>query len=168
MAAFDSIPDEILLNINSHVGSIKDLAALSIQCRRFHDIIDMPARKRFHRIRLGRSTTSCPVSRRHAIAGLLLEILKQPKLGQYVSQLEVDSPPMYTRRIQPLEKTENENVRLIMAAFRAAGFSDDEYTRALLAMMLRDGELGGSESLREDEEIGCGSRLTFLVFISVY
>lgn len=130
MTALHHLPDEILLEITSQLPSIKDLAALSAQCRRLNHLIDIANRSRFHRIRLRKSKVDT--------VPLLMDILKQPKLGLYVRQLEINTYHLFGIRVQPFEETETEDAKLIAAGIRAAGFPDDcKTSNLLLAFIMR-------------------------------
>lgn len=86
MARLEHIPNELLRDIVMFVGfeSIKDLAAISLQNRRFHQLADMETRKRFHQITI--------TGKRHDIvvlANIVQDISMKKILGSYVQEVEV-------------------------------------------------------------------------------
>ncbi|KAK2757054.1 hypothetical protein FQN54_005023 [Arachnomyces sp. PD_36] len=142
MAGLDSVSDEVLLNISSHLSSIRDLAALSAQCRRLYNFIDMPLRNRFHRIRL----RNLKREQKGALVLKILEILKMPKLAQLVHQLEIGLSSTWTP-IEMSKAMKDEDVELIKSAFRAAEFSNSQYLGALPSLLVLQGQQGDFEEL---------------------
>lgn len=116
MATFDSLPSEVLLIIINYLDRVQDLAALSSQCRRLNQIVDMTIPRRYHRIR-----TNSEEAIIHAYS-LLMEILKTPKLGCFVNQLEVHHALVSTD-IQR-DRNNHEHERLLSAALAEIGFTD--------------------------------------------
>ncbi|KAK2758724.1 hypothetical protein FQN54_003414 [Arachnomyces sp. PD_36] len=131
MRTLDDLPDEILVNIIERIDGIQDFAALSAQCRRLYRIVDMPVRRRYHRIRYS--------SEQHALAyTLLIEILKNPRLGRYVRELEINTSldlRYYRRRNQ--EPAANQ--KLLYSAMEAAGVDlsklDEYHCKGLEGML---------------------------------
>lgn len=86
MASFEHVPNELVGEIMILVGneSIKDLAALSIQNLRFHQLASMETRKRFHRVTV--------TGKQHDVenlAQIIEEISKKKILGTYVQEVQV-------------------------------------------------------------------------------
>ena len=126
MANLDSLSSDVLLNIVSCVDHVRDLAALSTQCGRLYQIIDMPTRHRYYRIR--------PNSRKSTVHAytLLTEILKKPTLGSYVRQLELNREIDFRPNLRVDEEDDDENGALLRAAMKAAGFPDSVVKRDLM------------------------------------
>lgn len=142
MAGLDKLPTEVLLEIVSNLGRMRDLAALSTQCQRLHQIVDMPKFRQFHRIRLHRGLTRDEAD---DISDLALQILRIPALGSYVRQLEVYDPPSIFRSPQlpkEVDIEENEDIKLFRLAVLTAGL--DDYEEKLVKSFLEDtkGSLG--------------------------
>lgn len=117
-----NLPDDLLIIIIELVDDIHDLTALSAQCRKLHQIIDIPNRYLYHRIRLNSPTTVTQAYR------LLIEILRKPLLGSYVRQLELnrninDRPHLNPGEVDP------DTDRLAWRALTALGFPVEEQRR---------------------------------------
>ncbi|EEH49022.2 uncharacterized protein PADG_05101 [Paracoccidioides brasiliensis Pb18] len=120
MAMLENLSTETVLEILQHVESARDLAALSMQNRRFRAIIDMPTRRRFHCIRVrDKNLDEC--------YKLLLEILQKPSLGSLVREVEVNRVGRWTfTNGDPCERgsqVEGGDVSLLRKKIRMAGFS---------------------------------------------
>lgn len=114
---FDELPTETLLEIMSHVP-VRDLSSLSCLCRRLNNLIDMKARKRYHRIYL-RTPHDL-----HLAYDLLMEALRSPGLRLYVREIELQRPDW----VPPLDPEfeldmdwDHEDVAVIRKSIRAKG-----------------------------------------------
>lgn len=86
MATFDSLPNEIVLEIISHTSSFRSLTALACQCRRLQTLVNTRTRRKYHKIRI-RS-----VPQLKAAHTRLIEILKNPEFGKYIRTIELAKP----------------------------------------------------------------------------
>ncbi|KAL3472053.1 hypothetical protein BJX99DRAFT_12492 [Aspergillus californicus] len=82
MALID-LPVEIQQRIIFYLPSIKDLAALSTQCRALHSLCDMNQRRKYGQVRVSSDTGHLDAS-----FDVLMDILRRPSVGYYVSHLE--------------------------------------------------------------------------------
>ena len=87
MTNLDDLPYEIIDLIMFHLSSIKDYAALSLQCRRLHDIVDYKTRRRYHTISIRR-----PHDVEYALKRLW-EILETPKHRSYIRVVKMKYEP---------------------------------------------------------------------------
>lgn len=83
MPSLQSLPNELLLQVIANLDSHRDVAVLSQQCRRFHHLCDMSSRRKYHRVRL-----RCHSDSDFALK-FILSILREPRLGTYVRDLEI-------------------------------------------------------------------------------
>lgn len=133
MARLLNLSTEILSMIIDETTSIRDLASLSVQCRRLHMLIDMPTRQIYHQVSL---TSYEEVS--HSF-GLLLEILKDKRLAKHVRKLKIYGPscrfqPRVGSKDTPIEagKTDEDVVKRVREAARAVGFIDEKEIEQIL------------------------------------
>ena len=129
------LPSEIHHRILSYLICNRDVAALSIQCRALYLVCDMSTRKKFHRLRI--STTKRSID---PAFELLLEILKKPTLGQYVRYIEcypraLEASTLFVLK-DPQRKLSDDEVALLRAAVRRAGFTGDK-EKLLLNMLMQ-------------------------------
>lgn len=135
----DQLPSEIIVTIISYISSLRDVSALSRQCRLLHNLCEMGIRRRYRRIRIRRDEDLD-----HAFARLL-EILRTPRLGQYVRHLDVYRSSHYDIRNHyqenPFERVlaEDDLVRL-RAAVERAGFEGRQGEQVLNILMQQDPE----------------------------
>lgn len=120
MANLSDLPDEVLLEIIANVPLCRDLAALSLQCRRLNAICDMTTRKWYDRIRLQQENDGD-----HALA-LLRGIIRHPWRGQYVRHIRFDHTgyrvvDFWYGKPPDGEVQEDDQLRLMEVA-REAGF----------------------------------------------
>ncbi|PGH36082.1 hypothetical protein GX50_01094 [[Emmonsia] crescens] len=93
------------------------LSLLSAQNRRLYFIIDVPTRRRFHRIRVRNKTIE-------ECFKLLLEILKKPVVGLLVREVEMNNSTF--TNCDPSElgiEDEGDEFSLLIRTIRAAGFN---------------------------------------------
>jgi hypothetical protein len=124
MATLLDLPSEVLQVIISDAHSIRDIAALAVQCRRLHGLCDMTTRKKYHRIRLHIQ------SNLRKFTNLLLSILRNPALGTYVRDIEFN----YDRTLGELKwgeysQIDEEDTARVYSAIRRAGFRGIEERR---------------------------------------
>jgi hypothetical protein len=133
----DQLPREIIVEIISYISSPRDASALSCQCSRFHTLCEMGTRRRHCRIRVGADEDLDRAFAR------LLEILRTPRLGQYVRHLEIyrgshlDIWKPYQEN--PFERVlaEDDLVRL-RAAVERAGFEGRQGEQVVNMLMQQD------------------------------
>lgn len=80
MASLQLLPNEVLLEVFLNIDSARDVLALALQCRRFHDLCDLKTRRKYRRIEIG------PHYKGHDL-DILLSILRKPYRGLYVRHL---------------------------------------------------------------------------------
>ncbi|OKL58672.1 hypothetical protein UA08_06034 [Talaromyces atroroseus] len=128
MFLFTHLPFEIQHRVLFFLYSHRDVAALSVQCRSLHVLCNMPLRKRYRRIRITSSRKSF-----NRAFNMLLDILTKPGLGEHVRHIE------YTKECcanepnpeQPRRELSGEEMQLLRAATRRAGFVDAEGLRVI-------------------------------------
>ncbi|KAJ5533570.1 hypothetical protein N7494_010122 [Penicillium frequentans] len=128
-----SLPLEIQVMVIARVSSIGDLAALSQSCRSIHRLCDMKTRERFYRIRVGQKDSSI-----NKTFDLVMEILKNPKLGNYVREIvQTRQPSMEHHYVQTAEQRDLSAVDrdLLHAAVRKAGFAGSQESAVLNMLM---------------------------------
>ncbi|OOO12529.1 hypothetical protein OAory_01002780 [Aspergillus oryzae] len=134
MVLFTDLPIEIQHRILSFLHAHRDVAALSIQCRSLHALCDMPMRKKYRRLRIDSKDKSL-----NKAFGMLMEILKRPRLGRYVRHLECSKGPTcyedYTERTNSLRDLSDQEKQLLRAAICKAGFTGSETGRILNMVM---------------------------------
>jgi hypothetical protein len=137
--SLQSLPDEILLQILSHLPSHTDAAALSLQCHRWHRLCDMSNRRKYRRVKL-RETLDLAVALR-----MLRSILKTPRYGEYVRCIELNrslwlgySFFAWSYKFKPPQRSllQKDQDRLIRA-IRRAGFDDPEEQEKVLNVLLQ-------------------------------
>ncbi|KAJ5160818.1 uncharacterized protein N7482_007822 [Penicillium canariense] len=131
--AFLSVPPEIHARIIFYLPSIRDLAALSQSCHALHSLCDMKTRERFHRIRVYTKDTSI-----NETFGLLMEILKNRRLGYYVREIEQYWRP--TGKISYVKREEQRDLKkdemdLLRAAVQRAGFVGPQESAVINMLM---------------------------------
>ncbi|KAK2790468.1 hypothetical protein FQN53_009492 [Emmonsiellopsis sp. PD_33] len=115
MATLDSLPMEILLDIQSFI-TIKDLAALSLQCRRLHDALsDMMARRRYRRLRVDGDYLPGAFM-------AFVEILKAPRFGSNVKEIVHGPDRRLIKHMKWRPLTDENELSLFRAAMAKAGF----------------------------------------------
>lgn len=140
MPSFETLPNEVLLQIVSCIDSTRDLAALSAQSRTLSTICDMSLRKRYRRIRI------CSDRDSDKAFHMLVSILRRPILGKYVRHIKFDWIPgrqdFTTRNYSRMEIKGDDQERL-SAAVRRAGFTGEEEEKVLdLVRMQAEGLYG--------------------------
>lgn len=134
MVLFTDLPIEIQHRILSFLHAHRDVAALSIQCRSLHALYDMPMRKKYRRLRIDSKDKSL-----NKAFGMLMEILKRPRLGRYVRHIECSKGPTcyedYTERTNSLRDLSDQEKQLLRAAICKAGFTGSETGRILNMVM---------------------------------
>lgn len=129
MPLFTDLPLEIQQRVLFFLHSHRDFAALSVQCRSLHFLCDMPRRRKYRRIYITNSRQSF-----NRGFSMLMDILKRPSLGEHVRHIEynvdcctwtVPNPQ------QPRRELSGQELQLLRAAVRRAGFVGDEGLRVL-------------------------------------
>ncbi|KAJ5780220.1 hypothetical protein N7457_005380 [Penicillium paradoxum] len=133
--SFLALPLEIHQRILSYLLSHRDVAALSIQCRTLHAMCDMAMRKKYHRIRvsLGEENVGNAFE-------LLMDILRRPRLGQYVSCIECCPPVRWHKDWEEVEYQRDlskEDMSLVRRAVRIGGFTGPKEERVVNMLMQR-------------------------------
>lgn len=131
--AFLSLPLEIQVMVISRVSSIGDLAALSQSCRSIRRLCDMKTRERCYQIRV--DPKDCSINKTF---DLVMEILKIPKLGNYVREIvQTREPSMEHHYVQTAEQRELSagDRDLLRAAVRKAGFAGSQESAVLNMLM---------------------------------
>lgn len=119
----------------ARVSSIRDLAALSQSCRSIHRLCDMKTRERCYQIRVEPEDNSI-----NKTFDLVMEILKNPKLGNYVREIVQTRMPSKERQyIQTAEQRDLSagDRDLLGAAVRKAGFAG-AHESAVLNMLMQN------------------------------
>ncbi|KAJ6127628.1 hypothetical protein N7523_003240 [Penicillium sp. IBT 18751x] len=130
---FLSLPLEIQVMVIPRVSSIGDLAALSRSCRSIHRLCDMKTRERYYQIRVDPKDY-----RVNKTFDLVMEILKNPKLGNYVREIvQTRQPSMERHYVQTTEQRELSagDRDLLRAAVRKAGFVGSQESAVLNMLM---------------------------------
>jgi hypothetical protein len=114
MGRFTDLSTEVILEILKSISSAKDLAALSVQCKRFNQLSDMKTRARFHSIRITTSTLPDVYDR-------IIELLKDPALRAYVQEIVLvnGSPATLYAETKFEGNNEDEEVKLVKAGYCA-------------------------------------------------
>ncbi|KAK2872138.1 hypothetical protein FQN49_002529 [Arthroderma sp. PD_2] len=141
MANLALLPLENINEIVAHLRLWDDILALSLASRSLYFFLDIPVRRKYHRIRLRSS------SHRTAAFALLLNILEKPYLGHYVRELEVapdadwsspnvleDFPIVPTSREHKASPQFNKD-DLLKDAIRSAGFESEDTVERILSWM---------------------------------
>jgi hypothetical protein len=133
MPLFTDLPLEIQQRVLFFLHSHRDFAALSVQCRSLHFLCDMPRRRKYRRIYITNSRQS--FNRRFS---MLMDILKRPSLGEHVRHIEynVDCCTWTPNPQQPRRELSGEELQLLRAAVRKAGFVGDEERLRVLDLLL--------------------------------
>lgn len=131
MACLQNLSVELLSMIIEEITSIRDLAALSSQCKRLNTMVNMPARQRYHRISLA-SPEDVPDG-----LDLLLEILKDKNLSTYVRQLKLYQPIRrgeFARSDTPTRTgdADEDVIKYLRGAMMPVGFLNDKETGKIL------------------------------------
>lgn len=152
---FLNLPSEIQQQVLSYLLWNRDLVSLSLQCRALHSLCNLETRKRFHRIRVTASDNDI-----ERAFGLLLEILQNPHLGQYVRCLECwESPPViaaqYDRTPQYQRHLSDAEMTLMRAAVQRAGFTgpEEEYVINMLMQKTARGDDDDDDNERSDIDV---------------
>lgn len=143
--AFLSLPLEIQAMVIPRVSSIGDLPPLSQSCRSIHRLCDMKTRERYYQIRVIPKDYSI-----NKTFDLVMEILKNPKLGHYVREIVQTRQPGIERDY--VQTTEQRDLSagdrdLLHAAVRKAGFVGSQEI-AVLNMLMQN----ATEPPRENRE----------------
>ncbi|KAJ5808007.1 hypothetical protein N7474_009276 [Penicillium riverlandense] len=141
--SFLSCPPETSHQIISYLDSSRDVAALSLACRALHSMCNMPMRKKFHLIRVYPDDEGIEQA-----FGLLMSILKQPSLGQYVREIRYYGRPTHSgdwenvkKEQHPRDLSESE-MDLLKSYVRRAGFTGSNENSVL--NMLVQKKTGGN------------------------
>ncbi|KAL2811886.1 hypothetical protein BJX63DRAFT_398001 [Aspergillus granulosus] len=133
MPTFTSLPLDIQQHIISYLIPIRDVAALSIQNKSLHRLCDMEMRRMYHSVKIKGTRGSVDTA-----FDLLMDILRRPALGHYIRHIEVRAQEprhvQYTEQ-KPQRELDENDVHLLRAAIRTAGFADQE--NRVLNMLLR-------------------------------
>ncbi|KAJ5645452.1 hypothetical protein N7507_011463 [Penicillium longicatenatum] len=133
--AFLSLPLEIQVMVIRHVSSIGDLAALSQSCRSIHRLCDMKTREPYYQVRVDPKDSSI-----NKTFDLVMGILKNPKLGNYVREIvQTKQPSMEHHYVQTAEQRELSagDRDLLRTAVRKAGFANSQ-ENAVLNMLMQN------------------------------
>ncbi|KAL3481780.1 hypothetical protein BJX99DRAFT_253304 [Aspergillus californicus] len=103
MATLTTLPLDIQYHILSYLLSLRDVAALSKQCKTLHDLCDMEMRHMYHTVKIEARTGSLDIA-----FHLLMSILRRPALGHYVRHIEVCATS--TRRVPYTEQDPERNL----------------------------------------------------------
>ncbi|KAF7181452.1 hypothetical protein CNMCM7691_000670 [Aspergillus felis] len=133
-----SLPDELLQEVINSL-SHRDAASLSLQSRRIYRLCEMSTRRKYRRVRL-RNTSDFAKA-----FGMLLSILKTPRLGLYVCNIElVRSPSLRYEVVESYQLRRAERVlelddllRLEEAIIQL-GFESVEKQEKILNILLQD------------------------------
>ncbi|KAJ6016780.1 hypothetical protein N7451_000159 [Penicillium sp. IBT 35674x] len=139
--AFLSLPLEIQCMIIPRVSSIGDLASLSQSCRSIHRLCDMKTRERFYQIRVDPKDYSI-----NKTFDLVMEILKNPKLGNYVREIVQTRKPSMERHYAQMAEQRDLSAGdrdLLHAAVRRAGFAGSQESAVLNMLMQNTTEPSG-------------------------
>ncbi|KAL4747030.1 hypothetical protein BDW72DRAFT_209916 [Aspergillus terricola var. indicus] len=133
------IPEEILLKIIDTVADegIHYLHSIALTCKRCNVLCNIDERRSYHCIFI-HSFLDCNIAFRK-----LLAILRKPRLGRYVRHLEVNMqprlnvpfvnlPPVWERNLP------DEDIRLLRAAVRNAGFGGRHEQKVMQMLMQRN------------------------------
>ncbi|KAK2768571.1 hypothetical protein FQN54_000427 [Arachnomyces sp. PD_36] len=133
MAALDKLPAEILLRILSLLPNIQDAAALSIQCRYLHSVVDMATRRRYFRLRVD----GCHWQRSY---NLLWKFLKRPILASLVKEIvsnEWNFPEGGKAHDDWwVPSPDEKDAPLLQSAIDRAGFTGDKAEKLMEMIML--------------------------------
>lgn len=137
--SLQSLPNEILLVILSHLPSHNDAAALSLQCHRWHQLCDMSNRHKYRRVKL-QGILDMAVAFK-----MLWSILKTPRYGAYVRHVELNRSisqglwhiKSYTIR-SPQRSLQPEDQVHLAAAIKQAGFHCPEKQEKMLYILLQN------------------------------
>ncbi|KAF7157169.1 hypothetical protein CNMCM6106_002251 [Aspergillus hiratsukae] len=113
-----SLPEEVLQGVIDSFSSHRDVASLSLQCRRIHRLCEMSTRRKYRRVRL-RNTSDFAKA-----FGMLLSILKKPRLGLYVRNIELKRSPALGYALEE--------------AIKRLGFESVQKQEKILNMLLQD------------------------------
>ncbi|KAL4816208.1 hypothetical protein BDW67DRAFT_191113 [Aspergillus spinulosporus] len=124
---FQNLPEEILLNIIDTIAdeSIHYLHPLALTCKRYNALCNIDERRWFHCIFIY-SFPDC-----NAAFEKLLAILRKPRLGR-LNVPFANLPPIRERNLP------DEDVKLLRAAVRNAGFEEHHEQRVMQMLMQRD------------------------------
>lgn len=136
--SLQSLSDETLLRILSYLPSHVDVAALSLQCHRWHQLCDMSNRRKYRRVKL-REPLDLAVAFK-----MLRSILKTPRYGGYVRYIELNRSPSldygYVRSytVKPPQRSIRSKDQLrLTVAIRQAGFVCPEVEEKILNVLLQ-------------------------------
>ncbi|OQE34808.1 hypothetical protein PENCOP_c015G01691 [Penicillium coprophilum] len=122
--SFLNLPLEVHQRIISCLLSNRDVAALSAQCRTLNSMCNMATRKKYHRI----IVSSCEEDIDNSFA-LLMDILKEPSLGNHVRHVECRNPAsvyMDYTEAKSQRDLSNEELDFVRNAVRKGGFTAQE------------------------------------------
>lgn len=134
-----SLPDEVLQGVIDSFSSHRDVASLSLQCRRIHRLCEMSTRRKYRRVRL-RNTSDFAKA-----FGVLLSVLKKPRLGLYIRNIQLKRSPalgyafVKSYRLRPAERAlELDDLHRLEEAIKRLGFESVEKQEKILNMLLQD------------------------------
>ncbi|KAJ5606199.1 hypothetical protein N7510_008980 [Penicillium lagena] len=155
--------EDILRLIVSHVDLQRDFAALARSCKVLHRLCDMNARRRYRRIRL------CSSADLERGLYILLSMLRNPQLRDYVRHIELDSNTLWNDtlakdRQQHKKPLTNEDKQLLLQATEAARFPKpiEEHVFYLLKVIAEGSKaspLPSSHKDRDDVDRNIGDAL---------
>lgn len=153
-----SLPSEIIFHTISYLDSARDVAALSLSCRAVLSACQLTLRNmRFHLVRI------CPDDRSiETTFQLLMGILKEPKLGQYVQEIRYYGRPdgsgdwtMFSNQRMVPRDLSDSDIDLLRTHVRKAGFSGPA-AESVLEMLIQQktGDDLGQENYLDTPGIG--------------
>ncbi|KAL5046448.1 hypothetical protein BDW71DRAFT_197636 [Aspergillus fruticulosus] len=124
---FQDTPDEILLKIVDAVADegIQYLPSVALTCKRLNGLCDMDSRRSYYYIAI-RSFFDCKTA-----FNMLLDVLRKPRLGR-LNVPFINPPPIWKRNLP------DQDVKLLRAAVRNAGFEGRHEQRVMDMLMQRD------------------------------
>lgn len=153
-----SLPSEIIFHTISYLDSARDVSALSLSCRAVHSASQLTLRNmRFHLVRI------CPDNKSiETTFQLLMEILKQPSLGQHVQEIRYYGRPdgsgdwtmMSNQKLFPRDLSDSD-LDLLRDHVEKAGFSGSA-AESVLEMLVQQktGDDLGQENYLDTPGIG--------------
>ena len=133
-----SLSDEVLQGVINNL-SHRDVASLSLQSRRIHRLCEMSTRRKYRRVRL-RNTSDCAKA-----FGMLLSILKTPRLGLYVCNIQLERSPtikyevVESYQLRPAERVlDLDDLLRLEEAIKQLGFKSVEKQEKILNILLQD------------------------------
>ncbi|KAK2800050.1 hypothetical protein FQN50_008289 [Emmonsiellopsis sp. PD_5] len=168
MAAFDTLPVEILEQIVEELDSLNDMQAISSANRRLYQVLNIAERRAFYSIPAGLHSF-------RNVYELLIDILERPRLGFYVREFTAPKPEELRRRaFTPRSRGRwNREAGLVASAIKSIGCFGEEDCRMIfegICMPERTPEFSSlndyGHSLIPDLDYNFISAATTAVFIS--